>query len=366
VDGDGLEDILVGAPKTSRASTGSAQGTAYLIYASTLDGTTQRVLDQADHELLGENGGDVAGDALSGAGDLDGDGFADLVIAASENDDGGAYSGKIYLVLADGLGAPGDYELADADHIFIGEAAGDYAGSSVAGAGDVDGDGLADVVVGSGASSLGGSYSGAAHVLLGGSLGLSFSNSLSSSDYRILGDPGDGVGVSVAGAGDIDGDARDDLVLGASSADGTGHNQGRVYVVLGGSLGITVTITPSSADYIFTGQADDDSAGWSVSGGGDVDADGLDDILVGASGTGPAAYLLLGSSLSGFGHSSTVDLGLADHIMFGESNTDSAGKAVAGGGDFDGDGRADLLIGAFENDDGGYAAGKSYLVTSGL
>ena len=111
-----------------------------------------------------------------------------------------------------------------------------------------------------------------------------------------------------------------------------------------------------------------DYAGYSVSSAGDVDDDGLDDILVGAlrnvSGLSEGkTYLILGGSL---GATSEIDLSLADYHFVGEQVRDYAGSNVSGAGDVDGNGRDDILVGAYRNDDGGYQAGKTYLILSHL
>ena len=146
MDGDGLDDLLVGAVYNDDAETRA--GKAYLVLAASLGSTSTLDLSLADYSLVGENRGDMAGVSVSNAGDVDGDGLDDLVVGAKGNDDGGSSAGKAYLVLGASLGVDPEIDLADADYGFIGEAGGDYAGVSVSTAGDVDGDGLDDLLVG--------------------------------------------------------------------------------------------------------------------------------------------------------------------------------------------------------------------------
>ncbi len=165
-----------------------------------------------------------------------------------------------------------------------------------------------------------------AYLLLGSSL-VSGSNvfgseiDLSLADYRFVGD-GDLAGYSVAGAGDVDGDGLDDILVGAPTNDEGAYNAGAAYLILGSSLGTNPEIDLTVADYRFWGEYTQDRAGYSVSSAGDVDNDGLADILIGAPGMAPdaddwagRAYIILGASL---GMEAEIDLSLADHRLIGE------------------------------------------------
>ncbi len=145
--------------------------------------------------------------------------------------------------------------------------------------------------------------------------------------------------------------------------DDGGSNAGKVYLLLGSTLAASTasTIDLSQADFAFIGENSYDHAGTSVNVGGDVDGDGLDDIVVGAynnSDGGSKAgkvYLLLGSTLAA-STASTIDLSQADFAFIGENISDLAGNSVSTAGDVDGDGRDYLLVGARSNDDGGFDA----------
>ena len=190
-------------------------------------------------------------------------------------------AGAAYVVLGSSLGTSSTIDLSTADYKLVGESASDYAGYSVSSAGDVDGDGLGDVLVGAFRNDGGGTDAGAAYVVLGSSLGTSSTIYLANSaDYKLVGeDISDFAGVSVSSAGDVDGDGLDDLLVGAWLNDDGGSQAGKTYLILGASLDMTAEIDLSLADYSFVGEKDYDYLGWSISSAGDVDDDGLDDIL---------------------------------------------------------------------------------------
>ncbi len=216
VNGDGLDDILVG----SQFQDGGAEdgGALYLVLGPV---TGEHPLAEAQARMWGEAAEDHAGFSATGAGDTDGDGFADLLISAPWQDGSGDRAGAAYVVLGP---VSGDMSLAAAHAVLTGEASGDRAGASVAAA-DVNGDELSDLLVGADHEASAGAVAGAVYLMHGpvtGSLGLA------DADAELLGErEGDAASYyGLAGVADVDGDGFDDVLVGAPHHDAAGQDAG--------------------------------------------------------------------------------------------------------------------------------------------
>ncbi len=320
----------------------------------------------------GEGAGDWAGSAVAGGADLTGDGVSDLVVGAFGATPNGGVSGRSYVVRGGGNPSPFLADAADARSGFAidGEAAADLSGDAVGVVGDVDGDGIDDILVGARGSDIAGTDSGRAYVVFGGmTTGVTLADvAAGTGGFAIDGETGgDRCGLAVAGAGDVDGDGRGDLIVAAPYAPG-GSEFGRVYVVFGKADGLAVALSDVAAGiggFVIDGEDDGDRAGASVAAGGDIDGDGLSDIVVGAPGAnaqGPSSgrvYVVFGKADGESVPLANVVAGDGGFAIDGEAAADQAGASVGGAIDVDGDGLHDVIIGA---PGAGADAGRAYVV----
>jgi hypothetical protein len=329
MDGDGDDEALVGVYGDDQG--GTAAGAAYLVAGpipADLDLETQSV------KLIGENTGDGAGMAIAAA-DLDGDGLGDFVIGAASGDAGGSGAGTVYFVSGP---LTANLDLSRADALLTGESASDVAGSDVDASGDVDGDGIRDLLIAAPGDHGGGYGAGAVYLVLGPPV----STSLRYADLQILGESANDGVENVAIAGDTDGDGYDDIHVGATRADYGGLDAGATWLVRGPRTG---TLSLAAADAKFVGEDVEDYAG-QLGPAGDVDGDGFADLLVGAyyaddGGSAAGVVYLQYGPVSG-----TMDLSRADVRIVGENVSDMVGGFAMLGSDLDGDGLSDLVIGS--------------------
>lgn len=370
VNGDGFDDILIGAPQYSTESE-ERIGKIYLIF-----GTNQALpqsLRDAPVSFVGENATDMAGWCVAGLGDVDNDGYDDFSISATAY--GTEDLGKIYVVFGGAnasswrsvnLGNLSPSTSPRGGH-FIGESAGDLAGASVVGAGDVNGDGHADILIGAWRNGEGGYYAGKTYLVLGKqnpSWNEFLLEDMQVSDgASFRGAAESWSGYSVAGAGDVNGDGSDDFLIGApGEANGLLKNAGRVYLVLGNSnadWGLDFNLhdlgtegnPPGAA---FPGEAKGIYCGSSVAGAGRINNDQYDDFIIGAPYFGSddnlrvgKVYLIHGKPAADWGLGYMLTDTSASSTFKGVAGTEEqAGASAAGVGDTNGDGYDDFAIAA--------------------
>ena len=364
VNGDGYDDILIGA--TGNKEGGYWAGQTYLILGKASGWSMDTDLSASDASFWGENEEDESGYSVAGAGDVNGDGYDDILIGAPGNRDGGNYTGQTYLIFGKATGWTMDTNLSASDASFWGEGPYDNSGSSVTGGGDVNGDGFDDILIGASLNSDGGFYTGQTYLILGRSSGWEMDTTLSNADASFIGENIEDIsGDSISGAGDVNGDGYDDILIGVSSNNKGGYGAGQTYLIFGKTIGWAMDTNLSASDASFLGEETRDWAGYSVDCAGDVNGDGYDDILIGAWGNTEGgeeageSYLILGKS-SGW----TMDnlLSNSDASFLGDTKNDQSGRSVAGGGDINGDGHDDIVIGAPYDDVGGISSGQTYLI----
>ena len=342
VNGDGYADVIVGAYLYDNGEFN--EGAAWVYH-----GGAGGISANANTMLESNQAYAYLGRSVAGAGDVNGDGYADIIVGAYRYDNGEIDEGAAFVYHGWGGGI---YPIASTQ--LESNQAHAYLGFSVAGAGDVNGDGYADVIVSASSYDNGQTNEGAVWVYHGGTGGISSSASTMLESNQASG----GLGNSIAGAGDVNGDGYADVIIGASSYDNGETNEGAAWVYHGGAGGIS-----SSASTMLESNQASAYLGTSVSGAGDVNGDGYADVIVGAThyNNGEpyegAAFVYHGGA-GGISSSASTIL---------ESDQASAflGRSVAGAGDVNGDGYADVIVGAGSYDNGELNEGAAFVYHGG-
>ena len=390
VNGDGIDDLIIGASgaaQNGRGGTGesyvvfgSAAGFDESVELSALNGSNGFVLNGIDSL-------DRAGISVSSAGDVNGDRIDDLIVGALAADPTGtSNAGESYVVFGSAAGFDESVELSDLDgnngFVINGIDSGDQSGISVSSAGDMNGDGLDDIIIGAlRASPNGDIRAGESYVVFGSAAGFDASLELSDLDgsngFVINGiDSFDQSGRSLSNVGDVNGDGLDDIIIGAFGARPNGNiGAGESYVVFGSAAGFDASLELSDLDgnngFVINGIDSGDRSGISVSSAGDVNGDGVNDLIIGARESDPNDNDRAGESYVVFGAATgfAASLNLSDldgsngFVINGIDSSDRSGRSVSSTGDVNGDGFDDLIIGADQaNPNGNDSAGESYVV----
>ena len=369
VNGDGFDDVVIGAPFAEYSDFYSYNGESYVIFGDQNFGSTGEIqlseLNGTNGILLKGNNSNGWGQSLSSAGDINQDGFSDLIIGASNSREADYYAGGAIAVLGgDGFEDSGVIDLDDNSNNQTIRLFTDFysqAGEAVAGGGDVNGDGFDDYLVGAAGTtprdfySTGGSSTdfepGESYLIFGGespgTQGITFRGIV----------PRDGAGNALSNAGDFNGDGLADIVIGASRADPDGlRDAGQVYVIFGdSSISENSIFDLSSLDgsngFIIDGLVESQRLGAQVSFAGDVNGDGLDDIIING------RFILFGQPTVP-NPDERIEGGRANDRLLGREGNDTllggAGNdSLLGGLDDDilrGGGGHDFLVGGRGND----------------
>lgn len=387
INGDGLGDIIIGAvgggpsdPNNSRDST----GVAYVVFGSRSAFSPSINLSDLNGSngfiLIGSDFGDNTGESVSSAGDLNDDGFDDVIIGAQAANNG---VGSAYVVFGSGDDFSPTIELTELDgnngFRLNGRSEFEIFGTSVNSVGDVNSDGISDIIVGGGSSDI---FTGSAHIIYGDSSGFNSVINVSGlngvNGFRIDGTLGGGVGSggfgdAVSPAGDINNDGIDDILIAARDSEFNGTRSGSSYVVFGQESEFPAVVSIENLDgsngFRLDGEPGDRSA-YSLNQTGDINGDGFDDLAIGApynslNGTNSGStYILFGRDSS---FNPVINLSkITDDTGFridGSSSSGFAGYSVSPAGDINGDGVQDLVIGApladFNDED---SSGSAYVV----
>ncbi len=343
VNGDGYGDLVVGAYAIDKGEQANWKAYLFLGSPSGLDTTAAWSVSSANGQEFN------FAQRYASAGDVNGDGYDDVLVGSHSEDAPEPSEGKVFLYLGSASGL-------EPTHSWSAESNQDYAffGEGLASAGDVNGDGYDDVVVGAFGYDNGESNEGAIFVYLGSASGLGKTAAWSAETN--VWDAKMGI---VSSAGDVNGDGYGDVVAGAAGYnEGADLSVGKAYLFLGSASGLGATAA-------WTAQSEQEGAifGNSVSSAGDVNSDGFDDVAIGAEWWGPSGShqgqvsVFLGSA-TGLGATAawTVD---------GEQADEQLGVSVSSAGDVDGDGSGDVIVGANGYDNGSTVRGAAFVYVGG-
>jgi len=319
VNGDGYDDVFIGSPYYNFGQ--SEEGAAFL-YLSKGD----KLSFTSTWHIEGDQDRAHLGISVSYAGDVDNDGYEDVIVGVPDYDNGLEDQGRVYVFYGSSVG------LTDTLKTTIdGDIAAGHFGEVVGYAGDVNGDGYDDVIVGNPSNG-----NGKVFVFYG-----SITGTHTIADWTAENSSVTNFGISVDTAGDVNGDGYDDVIIGGSEPSGSGG--GIVVVYHGSASGLS-----STADWTITGPDTAAEYGHSVSTAGDVNGDGYDDVVVGAPFYGSEAGRVFAYYGSSGGLSTTTSW-----VMDSPKNGAGFGYSVNNAGDLNGDGYDEVIIGApYYNDDG--------------
>lgn len=360
VNGDGIADMVVGAPGYNLGGLQGA-GKIYLVlgrnhWAPTSDqALIAPILSTAIASYTGESASDQLGAQISAAGDVNGDGYADILVSAQSNNAGGANAGRVYLILGHSSGWALNQSIASADVIYTGEYPSGYAGRSITNLGDFNGDGLDDFAIGAPTNT----GRGKVYLILGKQTGWKHDNVISEADISFLSEQNSTYfGRTIAGVGDVNKDGFADLVVSEYAyplAQGSNSAKGKVSLILGKATGWGTNMPVSeniAASWI--GEFGSNYLGEVVAACGDVNGDSYSDFIIGSpqfvdpldydTWKKGKVYLISGKPV---GWNKNVDIEQDSAASWlGENISDSAGAALSGVGDLNGDGMSEILIGA--------------------
>lgn len=398
-NGDGFADLVIGAPTSNLDS--SESGAAWLVWGAS--GATRSTLNMAGFSagdgltIAGAVTGDHLGSVVDLSGDLNGDGYDDLVVVSSRQDAGDGDAGSVYVVW--GEATPGNVNVATDFNTAVGftnsngfvvlgaepvDELGHYSTTDPNNAqfldtgGDFNGDGINDLIIGHNQSDFNGQNNvGVAYVVLGktgvsranfkldsyATEGFAIYHSATSNSY---------VGHSVQYIGDFNGDGYNDVIIGAPQSDGGAVDSGEAYVVFG-HAGPTFTDLDLATLNGVNGFVISTANGSGLLGGSvssaDLNGDGLTDLIIGVSqaDTGVntdngAAMVIYGNVNATYNNISLESLGTAGYLIHGERSNDRSGYAVRGIGDVNGDGIADMVISSVDDAEGGLSAGAAWVI----
>jgi FG-GAP repeat. len=338
VNGDGFSDVIVGAPEFD--SPEANEGRVFVYHGSATGLSTTPSWTAESNQA-----GAQFGNSVASAGDVNGDGFSDVIVGAPEFDSPEANEGRVFVYhgSATGLSTSANW-TAESNQ------AGAQFGNSVASAGDVNGDGFSDVIVGAYLFDNGQTDEGRAFVYHGSASGLSTTPNWTAESNQVNAY----FGVSVASAGDVNGDGFSDVIVGARAFANGETDEGAAFVYHGSATGLS-----TSANWTAESNQAFANFGFSVSSAGDVNGDGFSDVIVGANGfendqVGEGAVFIYHGSATGLSTS-------ANWTAVGNQAGARFGWSVSSAGDVNGDGFSDVIVGAHRFDNPELDEGRAFV-----
>ncbi|BBC73854.1 hypothetical protein AEB_P2986 [Altererythrobacter sp. B11] len=388
INGDDYGDFIVGVSDSNSTASKSyvVFGGPTNIYGSVTDSVYTAANGTAGFAILASSASDYLGVATA-AGDVNGDGLGDLIVGARGVDNGSTSAGAAYIVYGKTSGSTVTVAslstAVTAGFQLLGGTAGEGAGYSVSAAGDINGDGYADLLVG--AATAGASSQGRAYIVYGRSNNSSINLTALTVATNTLGFVIDGtlandnLGYKTTALGDVNGDGLADFMVGSPFVDLNGNgNPGAAYVVFGrtgtsgAALNLTsLTVATNTLGFAISGSSANDNAGWAIAGSGDINGDGLSDMVVTARLADSASGVDAGRTYVIYGKTSGASINLSAVTASGNtlgfvingSSVNDFHNAMSVIGDLNGDGLADLAIGSWQADTSlGTDAGKVYVV----
>ena len=345
VSGDGIDDFIIG-------EAGYGAGRLYLFLGRLDASWNELTLADAHATFIGESSDDWFGRWTAGLGDVNGDSYNDFAVSSMMNDEAGSMAGKVYVFFGSEEGWGLNTPATQANVSIIGEAEDDRLGHGVYGIGDTNGDGYDDFIISGMMNDEGGSTAGQLYLFLGRPQEQwSDAYSAAEADASWIGTEGDGLAFDASGIGDVNNDGFPDFAIGAEPDIG-GENSRKVYLIFGSdetNWSMDQPISEANASLVGFSLGRDLSVDW-ISGAGDVNNDGFDDIIFGAyeedveGEDSGQTYLFFGRPTEDWTHD--IPFSAANASFLGTSANDYCGWTVDGVGDVNGDSFADIVISA--------------------
>ena len=356
VNGDGYADVIVGAPYYDAGEDNEGRVYVFLGSSTGLSGSE-------DWKAESNQANSSFGFSVSTAGDINCDGYADIIVGSHRYSNGQTEEGVIFLWYGSLTGLGEDGTPANADWTAESNQASAWFGYSVSTAGDVNGDGCSDIIVGAPYYDYDQTNDGAAFVWYGGPFDIGQNGTPATAHWMAESDIAEAMfGISVSTAGDVNRDSYSDVIIGASYYTNPMVNEGLVCVYHGSIRGLGEHGTPGNADWKKEGNAGSLFYGNAVASAGDVNGDGYADVIIGAE-----QYYISGEWIWGVGrayvyHGSEVGLDTsAAWIVTGDQENAYLGCSVSTAGDVNGDGYADVVVGEDSYDNGQTNEGRAHV-----